>query len=95
MKITDETIDYVAALSKIELTTEEKDKAKNDLGKILSHIESMNQLDTDNINPMSHVFDLKNVFREDIITNTNNREELLSNAPAKKDGCFMVPKTVE
>ncbi len=95
MKITDETIDYVAALSKIELTKEEKEKAKNDLGKILSHIESMNQLDTDNITPMSHVFDLKNVFREDIITNTNNREELLSNAPAKKDGCFMVPKTVE
>lgn len=95
MKITDETIDYVAALSKIELSNEEKEKAKNDVGKILSYIEIMNQLNTDNIEPMSHVFNLTNVFREDMITNTNNREELLNNAPEKKDGCFKVPKTVE
>lgn len=95
MIITEETITYVAALAKLELTTEEKERAKEDLGKILGYIDTMNELDTDNIEPMSHAFPMKNVFREDVVTNGEDRENLLSNAPKKKDGCFMVPKTVE
>lgn len=95
MEITDKTIDYVAALAKLELSSEEKEKAKKDLGSILGHIESMNELDTDKVEPMTHVFPIKNVFREDVVVNEPNRDILLSNAPASKDGCFMVPKTVE
>ncbi|GAA4654449.1 Asp-tRNA(Asn)/Glu-tRNA(Gln) amidotransferase subunit GatC [Anaerocolumna aminovalerica] len=95
MNITDETIEYVAALAKLELNREEKEKAKKDLGSILEYMDTMNELNTDNIEPMSHVFPVKNVFREDIVTNGPNRDILLSNAPKQKDGCFMVPKTVE
>jgi aspartyl-tRNA(Asn)/glutamyl-tRNA(Gln) amidotransferase subunit C len=95
MNITDETIEYVAALAKLELNSEEKEKAKKDLGNILEYIDTMNELNTDSIEPMSHVFPVKNVFREDIVTNGPNRDILLSNAPKQKDGCFMVPKTVE
>lgn len=95
MNITDETIEYVAALAKLELNSEEKDKAKKDLGSILEYMDTMNELNTDSIEPMSHVFPIKNVYREDIVTNGPNREILLSNAPKQKDGCFMVPKTVE
>lgn len=95
MNITDETIDYVAALAKLELKEAEKEEAKKDLGSIIGYMDTMNELDTDNIEPMSHVFPIFNVFREDVVTNEAQRDILLSNAPAKKDGCFMVPKTVE
>lgn len=95
MNITDNTINYVAALAKLELSEEEKEKAKQDLGNILEYMNTMNELDTENIEPMSHVFPIRNVFREDIVVNEPNRDNLLSNAPVQKDGCFIVPKTVE
>lgn len=95
MKITDETIDYVAALAKLHLNEGQKAKAKIDLENILSYMEVMNELNTDDMEPMSHAYPITNVYREDIVTNGDSRDELLANAPAKKDGCFLVPKTVE
>lgn len=95
MKITDETIEYVAALAKLELSHEEIEKAKIDLGNIIGHMEIMDGLDTKDVIPMDHVFTIKNVFREDVVTEKDNREELLKNAPAKAKDSFMVPKTVE
>lgn len=95
MKITDETITYVAALAKLELSADEKERAKTDLENIISYMSTMNEIDTDSVEPMSHAFPLTNVFREDIVTNEDDRDNLLSNAPVKKDGCFIVPKTVE
>lgn len=95
MTITDETITYVAALAKLELSEEAKEKAKADLSNILGYIDTMNELDTEGMEPMSHAFPLKNVFREDVVTNGEDRDNLLANAPVKKDGSFMVPKTVE
>ena len=95
MTINEDTIQYVAALAKLELSKEEKEKAKQDLGNLLEYIDTMNELDTDNIEPMSHVFPIRNVFREDIVENEPNRDILLSNAPVQKEGCFIVPKTVE
>lgn len=95
MKITEETITYVAALAKLELSEVEKEKAKEDLDKIISYIDTMKELDTDGIEPMSHAFPLKNVFREDVVTNGDDRDNILANAKRKKDGSFMVPKTVE
>ncbi len=95
MKITDETITYVAALAKLDLSADEKDRAKTDLENIISYMDTMNEIDTSNVEPMSHAFPMKNVFREDIVTNGDDRDNLLSNAPVKKDSCFIVPKTVE
>lgn len=94
MKITEETVQYVAALAKINVSEEEKQKVAKELDHILDYIETMNGLDTEGVEPMSHVLPVKNVFREDIVTNQDNREELIKNAP-KKNGCFVVPKTVE
>lgn len=93
-KISDETIEYVGILAKLELSDEEKEKAKEEMGKMLEYIEILNELDTQGIEPMSHVFPVTNVFREDIVTNGDGREAVLSNAPQKKDGSFEVPKTV-
>lgn len=95
MNITDETIKYVSALAKLELSREEKEKAKVDLGSILNYMDTMNELDTSDVEPMSHAFGVKNVFRDDVVDNEDDRDNLLSNAPVKKDGCFIVPKTVE
>lgn len=93
--ISDETINYVAALAKLELSDEAKEKAKEDLSKILAYIDTMKELNTEGIEPMSHAFPVKNVFREDVVTNGEDRDNILANAPVKKDGSFMVPKTVE
>ena len=93
--ITDETIEYVGILAKLELSDEEKEQAKSDMGRMLDYIDKLGELDTTGVEPMSHVFPVQNVFREDVVTNGDRREELLVNAPEKKDGMFMVPRTFE
>ena len=91
--ISDETIEYVGILSKLELSGEEKEQAKKDMGRMLDYIDKLGELDTTGVEPMSHVFPVQNVFREDVVTNGDTREQLLSNAPHEKDGMFMVPRT--
>ena len=93
--ISDETIEYVGILAKLELSDEEKEKAKEDMGKMLDYIDKLNELDTSNVEPMSHVFPVNNVFREDVVTNCVERENILKNAPEEKDGAFVVPKTFD
>ena len=93
--ISDETIKYVAALAKLDLSEEEAVRAKIDLSQIIEYVNRMNELDTTGIKPMSHVFAYENVFREDVVTNRSERDVILSNAPESKDGGFKVPKTVE
>ncbi|MBQ8662540.1 MAG: Asp-tRNA(Asn)/Glu-tRNA(Gln) amidotransferase subunit GatC [Eubacterium sp.] len=93
--ISDETIEYVGILAKLELSDAEKEKAKQDLGNMLDYIDKLNELDTAGVEPMSHVFPVNNVFREDVVTNGDEYEKILANAPDKKDRAFKVPKTVE
>ena len=93
--ISDETIEYVGILAKLELSDEEKEKAKEDMGKMLDYIDKLNDLDTCNVEPMGHVFPVNNVFREDVVTNGDDRENILKNAPEEKDGAFVVPKTFD
>lgn len=93
--ISDETIEYVGILAKLELSDEEKEQAKKDMGNMLDYIDMLNSLDTEGVEPMSHVFPVHNVFREDVVVNGDEREKILANAPAEKEGAFKVPKTVE
>lgn len=93
--ITDETIEYVSILAKLELSQEEKEQAKRDMGSMLEYISKLNELNTDGTEPMSHVFHVENIFRDDVITNGNDREHMLKNAPSEKDGLFEVPRTIE
>ena len=93
--ISDEMIEYVGILAKLELSDEEKEQAKQDMGRMLDYIDQLNELDTFGVEPMSHVFPVENVFREDVVTNGDDRDEMLANAPQSKDGAFKVPKTVE
>ena len=93
--ISDETIEYVGILAKLELSDEEKEAAKQYMGRMLDYIDKLNELDTTGVEPMSHVFPVTNVFREDVVTNGHERDKILMNAPEQKDGAFKVPKTVE
>lgn len=93
--ISDEMIEYVGILAKLELSEDEKEQAKKDMGRMLDHIDKLRELDTEDVEPMSHLFPVNNVFREDVVTNGDTREELLNNAPGEKNGMFMVPRTFE
>ena len=92
--ISDETIEYVGILAKLELNEEEKEQAKKDMGAMLDYIDKLNELDTTGVEPMSHVFPVTNVFREDVVTNGDGSEATLSNAPSMKDSGFKVPQTI-
>ena len=94
-RINNETIEYVGILAKLELSAEEKEQAKKDMGRMLDYIDKLNELDTSGVEPMSHIFPVQNVFREDIVENGNDREQMLANAPEQKDGQYQVPKTVD
>ena len=93
--ISDETMEYVGILAKLELSEEEKEQAKKDMETMLDYIDQLNELDTTGVEPMSHVFPVHNVFREDVVVNGDDRDNMLKNAPAVKDGSYKVPKTVE
>ena len=91
--ITDETIEYVGILAKLELSDEEKEQAKKDMANMLDYIDRLNELDTTGVEPMSHVFPIHNVFREDVVENGDDHEEMLKNAPEQKEQSYKVPKT--
>ena len=93
-KISDETIEYVGILAKLWLSDEEKENARSDMEKMLDYIDTLNELDTTGTEPMSHVFPVNNVFREDIVENGDGSEDMLANAPLKKEQGFKVPKTI-
>ena len=93
--ISDETIEYVGILAKLELSDEEKEQAKKDMANMLDYIDTLNELDTSGVEPMSHVFPVNNVIREDVVNNGDDREEILANAPEAKEGAFVVPKTFD
>ncbi|MCI9072647.1 MAG: Asp-tRNA(Asn)/Glu-tRNA(Gln) amidotransferase subunit GatC [Lachnospiraceae bacterium] len=94
-KITEETIEYVGILAKLELTGEEKEQARRDMSNMLDYIDLMGELDTTGIEPMSHVFTVQNVFREDVVTNGDGSRHTLQNAPDQKDDMFVVPRTFD
>lgn len=95
MIITDELVTYLEKLGRIELDEEQRKKTKKDLQDILSYIDTLNELDTENIEPLSHSFPIFNVFAEDEVKNSDMRREILKNAPDSQDGCFKVHRTVE
>ena len=95
MKISDEMIDDIGILARLKLKDEEKESAKTEMEKIINYMDTLNQLDTTGIEAMSHAFPVKNVFREDVVQPSTDRDVITANAPNSKDGCFVVPRTFE
>lgn len=92
--IDDETIENVCILAKLSLGEEAKAKAKQDMQKMLDYVEKLDELDTDGVEPLSHIFGDENVFRDDVVTNGDNHEAMLANAPKQKENQYQVPKTI-
>ena len=95
MTIDDKLITYLENLSCIKLTDEERRRMPGDLSKILGYIAHLGELDTENVRELSHSFDNVNVFRDDIVKASFDRELILKNAPSRTDEMFVAPKTVE
>jgi aspartyl-tRNA(Asn)/glutamyl-tRNA(Gln) amidotransferase subunit C len=95
MDINDETIDKLSDLAKLEFKGEERDAIKKDLSRILSYFETLNELNTEDVEPLIFMSDEVNVLREDIAQTDITKEEALRNAPAKDSDYFRVPKVFE
>lgn len=95
MKITKEEVQRVATLARLELSPEEEDLITHQLDKILQYMEKLDQLDTKTVEPLSHIGDFANAFREDRVVNRPAADPLLANAPAKEQNFFKVPKIIE
>lgn len=94
MSVTIKDVDHIAALARLEFSDEEKEKFTHQLNDILHYIEKLNELDTSKVEPLSHVIELSNVFRDDVVKPSISPEEALKNAPAKVDTLFKVPKVI-
>lgn len=94
-KISEEQVRHVAHLAKLAISDEEVHQFRNQLEAIINFAEQLNELDTTNIEPTSHVLNLHNVFREDVAVAGLPREEVLANAPQKEAGQFKVPSIMD
>ncbi|KJS88258.1 MAG: glutamyl-tRNA amidotransferase [Peptococcaceae bacterium BICA1-8] len=94
MKISIKDVEYVALLSRLELTDEEKVEQLRELNKILDSMEVLNKVDTSGVEPLAHVLPIHNVLREDELRATLPKEKVLQNAPEEDEGMFKVPKIV-
>lgn len=95
MKINKKDIEYIANLSRIELNEHEKEMFVHQLSDILSYIEKLNNLNTENVKPLAYAMNVSNVFRGDKLEHSIPLEDVLLNAPAVKDVFFKVPKVIE
>jgi len=94
MKVTKDTVKYVAQLARVKLEPKEIESLTKDLDGILGYIDKLNSLDTKETQPSSHVQYLKNVFRKDEISPSLPLDKVFSNAPEKQDSFFKVPQVI-
>ncbi len=94
MKITKDELVTVARLARLDINEETLEKFTGQVGKILDYMETLNQVDTEGIEPTSHAISLTNAFREDIPAPSISNESALSNAPEEEDGSFVVTKVI-
>lgn len=94
-RITKDQVKHVAHLARLSFTEEEAEKFTEQLGNIITMAEQLNELDVENIEPTTHVLDMKNVLREDKPRKWLTQEEALANAPEQQDGQVKVPPILE
>lgn len=95
MKITEETVDHIAHLARLEFKGEKKETIKEDLERILQFIDKLKQLETNNVEPLVYMTNEVNRLREDETKVTLSQEEVLKNAPKKDSDYFRIPKVLE
>lgn len=95
MKISKEDVIKVSELARLEFKEDEVQKFTEQLGNILEYIEKLDELDTDNVEPTSHVLDISTPLREDKVDKMLTIDEVLQNAPESEDDFFVVPQVIE
>ena len=95
MKISEETVDHIAHLARLEFEGEKKETIKEDLERILEFIDKLKQVETDNVEPLIYMTNEVNRLREDESKVTLSQEEVLKNAPKKDSDYFRIPKVLE
>ena len=95
MALSVDDVRYIAALARLRFSEEEEQHLAEQMSEILAYMDKLNELDTTDVPPMSHVLDLYNVFREDVARQRIAPEEALSNAPSADGDYFRVPKVIE
>ena len=95
MKIDKNTINKIARLSRIKLDDKESEDYISDLNSILDWVEQLNEVNTENVEPLSNISSSVLPKREDVAKDVNSSDEILENAPDKLEGFFVVPKVVE
>jgi aspartyl-tRNA(Asn)/glutamyl-tRNA(Gln) amidotransferase subunit C len=94
MAVTRKDVEHIAELARLKFEEKELDQFTNELNEILTYVEKLNELDTENVEPLSHPIEGVNNFREDIVRPSIQREEALKNAPDKDEEFFRVPKVI-
>lgn len=95
MQLNNETITKIAHLARLEVSEAEKEILLEDMNKILSFMEKLNEIDTTDIEPLIYLTDEVNVFREDVVNHENTIEEALQNAPSQDGQYFKVAKVID
>ena len=95
MPITRQQVEYIAHLSRLELSEEEMERFAHQLAGIIQYAGKLNELDTSNVAPLVHAAEGTNVFREDVVKPSLPRQDALANAPESSEGSFKVPRIVE
>jgi aspartyl-tRNA(Asn)/glutamyl-tRNA(Gln) amidotransferase subunit C len=94
-KIDIKTVDEIAHLARLEFAEESKKEIQNDLNRMLSFVEKLNELDTDGVEPLIYMTNDRNVLREDAPEVTISQKDALKNAPRKDSDYFKVPKVID
>ncbi len=92
--LTREMVQKIAHLARLEFTDSELDEQLEQLNMIVDMMDGLSKINTDNIEPLNHVMDITNVFREDIVEKGMPLEEVFQNAPEETDDMFQVPRIV-
>lgn len=90
-----DAVKYTADLARIELSDKELDHFTGQLDRILAYVEKLNTLDAASLEPTSHVLEMKNVYREDVVKASLPASEVMKNSPAKENNLFKVPKIID
>lgn len=94
MPVSLKDVEHIARLARLEFSDEEKAALVHQLNEILKYVEQLNSVDTEHVEPLSHVGEMKNRLREDKVRPGLSTDEALQNAPAKTDKFFKVPKVI-
>ena len=95
MTIDRATVDHVARLARLDLSEEERERMRAELSNILEHVETIQAMELDDVEPTAHALPIKNIMRPDEVTPSLSPDEALANAPQAEDGRFLVPRIVE